>query len=1158
MMSRISTYIIYIVTLLSAMILTSCEDDFGNEFAPIPEGETQVNFELGFPQYEGADLSSRAAGDAIDKIETVWIVAFDPDGNFVGAYEIKDFTQKETEKDQPTYGKDDKGTIPTAHVEFKKTFPNGRYRMFAVVNVNLGDYSEEYYNRIEALRQFPLIWVDGENGDESDQSNVSKNNQMFGFFVNGDAETKRDGSQENVISIGGSNGITSLHAWVKRAASKVTIAFDTNDLRENIFIYLKSVSIVDVPRFCYLADPNKPGTDEYNEALQEYNSTFRATLGTFANTQTIYFKGAESKHTGIVDYQKWPMISRGDSIFGLYSDDHERVHNMGNEERIKREHQRAARALYFYENIQPDGTPGTESEKSQVVEGDTDPSLPSFPNGNHPDNDAWKDARPHGTYIEVQAYYENINSDHPSKGDITYRFMLGKDTKINYSAERNHHYMLTMKFVGNANDIDFHIDYDEENKPGMYAPDVMMPYYYNEYSYAIVRATPVPGYELTKMESYIMDNEWRPITLGAGDDVSDLYNTTTWKLQVDGSFTVGGNNHYANSSYPKDFPDLPGATGKDIAANNCEFGYLSLYKIARATVQTGGGSSNPKVGVEGCRRAYYNFEGKSISLGKRIFDTGIPTQDGTITTEDKTYGTYSITRSRYKRDINGSADAVDYICKFPLYTRSKTIGTWEVYTGANPYYTNSRYARVRYIAHYKRTKGTETYTDTTDCNVYQTRRLDNPRAIYRSHDSTEPFLVTLMRQDNRDNQNPTFSPVESRGPWTAEILVDPTGLVRLSANGQVTTGQGGKITGKTNSYIEFTYTPQGTTTEDNSRCAIIMLHYHNNTCTHPILVRQGYAPMKLVDNGPTWSTFNAHDSYTLAKSPLSIGCLARRYSGLSYPIQEISEGNFGYGKAPGVDAKFPTFNVNSREWEYVNGWRDIPAYVNDKGKQDAFTDLAFTDRYGNNREYRLLLCDELPTMGISITGYDLDTKINYGFGIVYADGAKSTLATPDAVKFTDPYNTVTTSEKGAIGVVAYNIETGANLFFPFGITGHGRRKSKQFLSLDPSTSIQAYGINRYGSIDVKLDQREFDNYRPLAWNLPEQMGATYWINNDNGNQIAKTTPTSSGNCPVTIDFNSGNYMVAFLGSGDMIQGELQADGTTSNKYDAAPFKPVLK
>lgn len=1149
MMSRIATYILSLVMMISVFVMSSCEDDFGNEFQPIPEGETEVSFKLGFPQYEGTDVSSRADGNAIDKIETVWIVAFNPEGDFFGAYKIENFTQSEKDQDNNVPEK-----VPSAHVEFKRTFPNGRYRMFAVVNVDLAAYSEEHYNRIEKLRQLPLIWVDGENGDEADQSNVSKNSQMFGFFVNGTAETKRDANQEGIIEIG-PNRSTLMHAWVKRAASKVTIAFDTNDLRENIFIYLKSVSIIDIPRLCYLADPNKPGTDEYNEALQEYNDTFRATLGTFASNQTILFTGAELEHTGIVDYKKWPMISRGDSIFGLYSDDEKngRAHNMSNEDRIKREHQRSARALFFYENIQPDGEMGTESEKSQVVQGDPDPSLPSFPNGNHPDNDAWKDARPHGTYIEVQAYYENINSDHPSKGDITYRFMLGKDTKINYSAERNHHYMLTMKFVGNANDIDFHIDYEEEAKPGMYAPDVMMPYYYNEESYAIVRATPVAGYELTKVESYIMDNEWRPITLGGGDDVSDLYNTKTWDMQVSYS-----GSYAKNSNYPKDFPDRPVTKDTDLAANNCEFGYLSLYKVTRTTVQTGGGSGNVAAGVEGCRRAYYNFNNESISLGKRIFDKGIPTQDGTITTKNDKLGTYSITRSRYKRDINGAAEAVDYICKFPLFTRAKTIGTWEVYSGANPYFTNSRYARIRYIAHYKRSNGTETYTDTTDCNVYQTRRLDNPRAIYRSHDSTEPFFVTLMRQDNRDNQNPTFSPVESRGPWTAEILVDPTGLVRLSANGQVATGQGGVITGKTNSFIEFTYTPQGTTTENNSRCAIIMVTYHNNTCSHPIIVRQGYAPIQLVDGGPTWSTFNVHDCYNLAKSPLSIGCLARRYSGLGYPIQEITEGNFGYGKAPGLDAKFPIYDPNTHTWKREKGWRDIPTFVNDQGKQDAFTDLELTDRYGNKNPYRLLLCDELPTMGISITGYDIDTQINYGFGIVYADGAKSTLATPDAVKFTDPDNTGAPSEKGAIGVVAYNIDTGANLFFPFGITGHGRRKSRQFLSLSPSNVIQAYGINRYGSIDVKLDQRDFDNYRPLAWNLPEQMGATYWINNDNGNQTAKTSPTSSGNCPVTMDFNSGNYMVAFLGSGDMIQGELQADGKESNKYDAAPIKPVLK
>ena len=58
-----------------------------------------------------------------------------------------------------------------------------------------------------------------------------------------------------------------------------------------------------------------------------------------------------------------------------------------------------------------------------------------------------------------------------SEGEITYRFMLGKDTDTDYDAQRNYHYKLTMKFNGYANDVDWHIDYDYVPKP----PEIVVP-----------------------------------------------------------------------------------------------------------------------------------------------------------------------------------------------------------------------------------------------------------------------------------------------------------------------------------------------------------------------------------------------------------------------------------------------------------------------------------------------------------------------------------------------------------------------------------------------------------------------------------------------------------------------------------------------------------
>lgn len=54
-----------------------------------------------------------------------------------------------------------------------------------------------------------------------------------------------------------------------------------------------------------------------------------------------------------------------------------------------------------------------------------------------------KDDKPCGTYIEVTAFYRSRDMV-VSNGDIIYRFMLGKDEKTDYNAERNYHYRLTL------------------------------------------------------------------------------------------------------------------------------------------------------------------------------------------------------------------------------------------------------------------------------------------------------------------------------------------------------------------------------------------------------------------------------------------------------------------------------------------------------------------------------------------------------------------------------------------------------------------------------------------------------------------------------------------------------------------------------------------
>lgn len=81
---------------------------------------------------------------------------------------------------------------------------------------------------------------------------------MFGCFTL-DGET----TEESLLTINKKD--MKLHSWIRRAASKVTIAYDGSDLKENVYIYLKSVQIKDIPTECYLGKESAINKDPEDE-----------------------------------------------------------------------------------------------------------------------------------------------------------------------------------------------------------------------------------------------------------------------------------------------------------------------------------------------------------------------------------------------------------------------------------------------------------------------------------------------------------------------------------------------------------------------------------------------------------------------------------------------------------------------------------------------------------------------------------------------------------------------------------------------------------------------------------------------------------------------------------------------------------------------------
>lgn len=1169
-MNRILTYILYFtLALASVSALSSCEDRFEYPgYEDIPEGISTVDLKFTFPEYTPA-LDSRSAGDAMRKIRTLWIVIYqdggDTDGKLLEKRKIEGFEAGATE---PRPGTSEEYT---GHASFKLTYPNGRYRIYAVANHDLSslDVTTE-----DKLFHLPLTWTDdATNG-------INRNDQMFGWFRNDTDEPNYNGKPTSVII---RPGMTSLHAWVRRAASKVTVAFNTVGLNDNVYIYLKSISIIDIPKQCYLHSPNNLGEDDYRLAKEFAPRT---------TSSTIYFEGAKASDNSKNDHEKWPVIASGDLVFGLYSDkngkhdailddisifdengnqvvsdeEYNRLYQAAlirrTKEMLAKEHNEYTRALYFYENMQPPGVEGTASDKRQIV-GAVDQSgeVPSYPHGNydgsHNSNGSlkddasalgWKDARPWGTYIEIKGYYENATG----KGPITYRFMLGKDAVTNYEAERNHHYKLTLVFNGNANDVDFHIDYEEETKPGLFSPtEAYVPYLYNQTSYTAVRATPRTGYQMTGLKAVILDNEWRP---HQGErDVR--YWGAAWDAQtVAGKKVVNGANYSyeLTDEFQKDAPD---------AADNCEFGFLSLWKVNAVTLNAYGNSlnnSNKTAMVKIFRQHYFKYDtgdgkygdGGKVSLGAREYNN-IQQTNTTVDYETSKVGVYTVTRT-----VNPINKSLDYIIKIPLFTRAKTMDPWAVYSGANPFYEHHRFARIRFIATYTKTDpkvtGPDTYTDTAETRILQSRRIDNPRGIYRSENNLTPFHVNLKYLKLNATDADAFEPVISRGPWTATIETDPNGLVQISGNGQVARGQGSSITGRTDTEIDFVYKPLKSSGK-NTYGAIITVTYHNNTCVHKIIVKQGYIAHTIGDGKTKFSAFNVYNSTELVKNPLSIGSFFRVFGDINTPIAESNNTRPGFGVGEDPTEKYVIVGKDSLAWASIPTWKNPgnydPFYTHTNGAQ-SFKLKNATEAVETGL-YKVPTYDQTLELGLVPLNQDEneDNDINFAFGITYGDGATETLSTSGAWSFSDPNNDGVGREEGMRGLIIYSKKKGDNIFLPFGATGHGRRRCRDLMA-----GIVMSGYMRYGDLDKKMSDYSStyrNMFRPMAWNLKDQFGAVYWTScgtEAKAQELYAADPSSGDGYIVAFDINYGNYMV---GRGRATQYNQKGVG-----WDALPLRLV--
>lgn len=471
-MKAIASYIyILIATVILGLGTASCVNDFFDIDKEIGEGEATLSARITFSPVKNALNGTRSDGAALKHINTLCVFIYDKDGKLYRRLRQNELLGLNIEDNNnamaPDAGTPAETKTPVATFTVKG-IPFGKYYMYAVANMgNLDQFTDEDLETPDRLKEIQLTW----NPDE-----IAANDQMFGYFTLA-SEEKSEGFDAPLIAVNKSD--MPLHAWVKRAASKVTVAIDGSALHEGVQVYIKSIQIKDIPKYCFLGKENTP------------------------NTNTLIFQGERTELTAD-EGAAGEIVSRTSN----YPVD------------IASAHSETANAYYFYENMQ-----GTGKSKNQDADGD---GRLDYPNGNMPEDPGNKDGKVAGSYIEVTGWYvcEKDKNGNRTEGPIIYRFMLGKDTDKDYNAQRNYHYKLTLKLRNYANDSDWHIVYEKE-------PDILVPnpyyisYLYNQtmnYSFTVV-GTKLISLSAEIPEDDINNMSWAPYEC----DEDDVY----WKGDID-------------------------------------------------------------------------------------------------------------------------------------------------------------------------------------------------------------------------------------------------------------------------------------------------------------------------------------------------------------------------------------------------------------------------------------------------------------------------------------------------------------------------------------------------------------------------------------------------------------------------------------------------
>ena len=1110
---RYTRFIIFAVFLSALIVMSGCQDDL---FRGPGFGDDAVKLAIDFTPMSESKIESRGTvtppGDGMRDINDICIVIFDSEGNFI---DIRDITDLCNFIDEKRTGQDASngnlaGETSTKHTEITLDgLLGGKYHIYAVANMGYyGDNPSTTYDELikngirdmnrDQFRQMRRVW---------DPDDYRNNSVMAGYFAIADPDRKDGKSKspsttseiDKPVYVG--NGVK-LHCWLRRLASKVTVNFDAKNLSKSTTIYLRDVKIKDIPYDCALIAPNAVEPSASNDSPK----------GLMSNEKSSHVIQYCPDFTGEThdNFKNWPKLTS--TNYDIDGDPHADT----------------APALFFYENMQ--GV-AVNPEDYKLPDGNSDGVIDS-PTSTDPTDPDYKDRHLAGTYIEVRAYYESFDEGNEGSGDIIYRFMLGKDAIKDYDAERNHHYKLTLVFNGYANDYDWHIEYDYIEPPVTIPNPYYISYGYNE---SLDLPIKVNGTIIGDVTAEIVRNDWWPSVIWEDEEGNmDYHFDPSRVLTPDDKREMDYKNDKSydegNTKLALGFLSLRAshhdAVGIDIAkdpdAEKIELAGIRDAQVKQYFKDLWEGKGGTHGGQED--KKYTNDKGEVVPLYRRTYKIPTALNETVYNTGENAPDASGSYRVVIKEVGSGEKKYTQTTLYLPLYTRQRNIIKISGFTGNNPYDTNQRRARVRYKFKYKDANGIEkNYEETID--IIQASKITNPMGVWRKWNSAKPFQITLMHRDGVNSTS--YRPITSHGGgWSAEVEIGKDWILLNNGRQKVYGGM---------SEISFSYRPSGIlTSPDQTRCGIILVRYHNYSCVHRIMVRQGYAPIKINPDGVYWRSFNMIAEGVEATSPLDEGSMFK-FGNWKQPIDASENVN---DKIPWIEFDHKSFKDHSTDYFKLAGDNNLNA--DNTRKTSLWSGI--TSKIGNSFHYSdegaIVLEDGtnariFKTEDIAKLRDHEDTRFRYG--VLYGDGASETLTAIGEVHGFKGANPNTHSY-GMRGCFVYNRKNANQIFLPIGTSGYGHRRGEPNTILNPVPDDKGWSnrpdvgtaVLRYASGRVTFTKLDTEApYAPLFYDLFRRYGANYW---GDGFSSYGTKTLDQNKCALdlnyfTFDFNPiGNEM----------------------------------